>query len=117
MEFVIVCLFDFVFLLLFVCQNVMNSLNTIQISKKQMKVLVGVDRREGEEARYRIENSHGAKNGLAGFYHASESFLKLYLYEAAICSHLLPNHISNVFENNDNVVHLPPWDPLGALAN
>jgi bleomycin hydrolase len=77
-------------------------------------VLVGFDRQPGEEARYRIENSHGLK-GKHGFYHASESWLRSYLYEAAIARRFLPREILEVYDGAE-VIHLDPWDPLGALA-
>ncbi len=76
--------------------------------------LVGFDKSENGETRYRVENSHGLK-GIDGFYHASNSYLRLYLFEAAILEELIPERIRKVFDSKE-IVELPPWDPMGALA-
>ena len=75
--------------------------------------IVGIDKDGKEETRYRIENSHGNK-GIGGFYHASESYLRLFMYQAAIMSSLLPREISDLFAQT--AIELKPWDPMGALA-
>tara|TARA_Y100000588_G_scaffold262433_2_gene277080 strand:- start:556 stop:1962 length:1407 start_codon:yes stop_codon:yes gene_type:complete len=77
-------------------------------------LFTGVDVVEGAARRWRVENSWGDKNGRKGFYVMNDSWFDEYMFEIAVRRADLPTDLQNALELEPIV--LPPWDPMGALA-
>lgn len=70
----------------------------------------------GNPVRWRVENSWGKDSGQNGYYVMDHQYFKDYVYQVVVDkSQLLSGH-RQVLDDQKNVVVLPPWDPMGALA-
>lgn len=79
-------------------------------------VLTGVDLDEdGRPVKWRVENSWGEKVGEKGFMVMSERWFEEFTYEIAVEKKYIPKELLPVLDTEP--VPLPPWDPMGALAN
>lgn len=64
--------------------------------------------------RWRVENSWGEENGVKGFYTMNDSWFDEHMFEVAVHKDLLPAEVVAAREGEPIV--LPPWDPMGSLA-
>lgn len=72
---------------------------------------------------WRVENSWGEgtstrKNGINGFYTMNDNWFDEFVFCVAIKKNKLSDDLINIVDNTDNedIVVLPPWDPMGTLA-
>lgn len=78
-------------------------------------VLVGVDLDDdGKPRRWKVENSWGDERGHKGYLTMSDGWFDEFNYEVLVDKRFLPDELLAVLESEP--VHLPPWDPMGALA-
>lgn len=77
-------------------------------------VLTGVNLVDGKPTRWKIENSWGEKGGEKGYYVCSDSWFDQYVYQAAVEREYLGN-LAALCEQEPTV--MPPWDPMGTLAD
>lgn len=78
-------------------------------------VFTGVDLdAKGHPRKWRVENSWGEQVGEKGFFAMSDDWFDEYVYEVAVDRKFVPARILKALEQKP--VHLPPWDPMGALA-
>lgn len=78
-------------------------------------LFTGVDVVDGSPRRWRVENSWGSKgSGRKGFYTMNDSWFDEYMFEIAARKSALPAALQAAFE--DEPIVLPPWDPMGSLA-
>jgi len=79
-------------------------------------VFTGYDRKEGDERprKYRVENSWGAKRGAKGYFVMTDEWFDEYVFQVAIHKKYLPPELVEAVSKSP--VYLPPWDPMGALA-
>lgn len=68
-----------------------------------------------EVSRYRVENSWGAKGEGAGYLSMDAAWFDQYVYQVVVHRSKLSAEDSDALEGGTPIV-LPPWDPLGALA-
>jgi bleomycin hydrolase len=64
--------------------------------------------------RWRVENSWGDENGRKGFYVMNDSWFDEYMFEIATHKKYVPTELVEAWQQEP--IHLPPWDPMGALA-
>ena len=76
-------------------------------------VLTGVNLVDGKPNRWKIENSWGEKSGTNGYYVCSDSWFDKYIYQAAVEKEFL-GELAALAEQPP--IELPPWDPMGTLA-
>lgn len=77
-------------------------------------LIVAKDEPPGGITRWKVENSHGSKKGINGYCYMSSEWMNEYVMEVAIHKKFLdPESVSML---NETPIVLPPWDPLGALA-
>jgi len=77
-------------------------------------VITGVNLKDGQPTRWKIENSWGDENGEKGYYMCSDSWFDLYVYQAAIEKEYLGDLASLTAQEP---IELEPWDPMGTLAD
>lgn len=78
-------------------------------------VFTGVDLdTKGNPRKWRVENSWGEQVGDKGFFAMSDDWFDEYVYEVAVDRKVVPARSLKAL--NQKPVHLPPWDPMGALA-
>lgn len=77
-------------------------------------LFTGVDLKKGMPVKWRVENSHGDKTGKDGYLIISDSWFDEYLYEVVVHKKHLSESLLNIYKKRP--VELPPWDPMGALA-
>jgi bleomycin hydrolase len=65
--------------------------------------------------KWRVENSWGTKGGEKGYNIMSDKWFDEYNYEVVVHKNHLPDELVDLF-NNEDAIHLDPWDPMGALA-
>lgn len=68
---------------------------------------------EGSE-RWRVENSWGSDSGNSGYLMMTDQWFSEFVYEVVVDKRHVPQEIIDILQQ-DPVV-LPPWDPMGALA-
>lgn len=79
-------------------------------------VFTGVDIDEaGNPTRWRVENSWGDAYGDKGFLSMTDAWFEDYMYEVLVRRDLVPPEALAALERPPIV--LPPWDPMGSLAN
>ena len=78
-------------------------------------VITGVDLIEGKPTKWKIENSWGGDNGLKGYYVMSDSWFRKFVYQAVIFNKYLSPEEKAALKGEP--IHLPPWDPMGTLAD
>jgi len=78
-------------------------------------LFTGVDLgNEGLPRKWRVENSWGDKRGDEGFDIMTDSWFDEYTYEVVVHKDYLTKDELAIYQKEP--VHLPPWDPMGALA-
>lgn len=78
-------------------------------------VFTGVDIDEnGKITKWRVENSWDDKTGDKGFYIMTDAWFNEYMYEVVVDKKFVPAEVLAQLEAEP--IHLPPWDPMGALA-
>lgn len=77
-------------------------------------LLTGVDVRDGQTRRWRVENSWGEENGDKGFYTMADNWFDEYVFEVVVNKDRLTAELRAALEAAPLV--LPAWDPMGALA-
>ncbi|KAG7837829.1 hypothetical protein KL942_004241 [Ogataea angusta] len=68
----------------------------------------------GKPVRYRVENSWSNKKGSEGYYVMTHDYFKEYVYQVVVEKSEVPELVKLL--DTDPIV-LPPYDPMGALAN
>ena len=81
-------------------------------------VLTGYDAADDAStiSKWRVENSWGEKGDQKGYLTMTDSWFEEYMYQIAVPMEGLPEKVLGVLQQEDKVVVLPPWDPMGALA-
>lgn len=72
---------------------------------------------EGEApvpVRWRVENSWGSDSGSSGYLMMTDDWFTEFVYEVVVDKALVPQEVIDVLKLEATV--LPPWDPMGALA-
>ncbi|OLY82043.1 Bleomycin hydrolase [Smittium mucronatum] len=77
-------------------------------------VFTGVQMENNSTEKWRVENSWGEDSGNKGFITMSDDWFSEYVYQIVLDYSDIPQDILDVL-NQDSIV-LPPWDPMGALA-
>ena len=78
-------------------------------------VLTGVDLdEEGRPIKWRVENSWGTEHGDEGYIVMHDAWFDEFLYEITVDKKYLSPELVQVLDTEPIV--LPPWDPMGALA-
>ena len=85
-----------------------------QSSMTHAMLFTGVDVVGGKARRWRVENSWGTESGKDGSYSMNDSWFKEYMFEIAARKRYLPESLKAALDKEPIV--LPPWDPMGALA-
>jgi bleomycin hydrolase len=84
-------------------------------SMNHAMVFTGVDLDdEGNPRKWRVENSWGDTGGDKGFYVMLDNWFDEYMYEVAVDRKYIPESLHAALD--EEPIHLPPWDPMGALA-
>jgi bleomycin hydrolase len=78
-------------------------------------LFIGVDVANDRPRRWRVENSWGDDVGKKGFFVMNDSWFDEFLFEIAVHSKYLPEKLQKALELKPIV--LPPWDPMGSLAD
>lgn len=91
-----------------------DSLNYGLSSMNHAMVLTGVHIENEKPVRWRIENSWGDEHGNKGYYVCSDSWFEQYVYQVAIEREYLGENVSLL---KQSPIILPPWDPMGTLAD
>jgi bleomycin hydrolase len=77
-------------------------------------LLTGVDVRDGEARRWRVENSWGEDAGQQGFFTMADNWFDEYVFEVVVNKARLSPELQKALDTPPVV--LPAWDPMGALA-
>lgn len=79
--------------------------------------LIGVsfDGSDALPMKWCVENSWGTERGNQGYLMMSNDWFKEYVFEVVIDKSHVPQEILDVYDSEPIV--LPPWDPMGMLAN
>ena len=79
---------------------------------------VHVDETTNKPIRYRVENSWGKDSGKDGFYVMTQKYFEEYSFQIVVDIDDLPTELSEKFNfKEEELIILPIWDPMGALAN
>jgi bleomycin hydrolase len=78
-------------------------------------VFTGVHIQNGKPVRWKVENSWGEERGEKGFFMMSDSWFDEYTYQVVLNTKYLSARLKRQLEIKP--VLLPPWDPMGSLAN
>lgn len=80
-------------------------------------LLTGVDLADDETPlRWRVENSWGPGRGEEGFFVMADSWFDEYVFEVAVRRSDLDETERGIVDADAEVITLPAWDPMGALA-
>ncbi|TPD99422.1 aminopeptidase C [Metamycoplasma equirhinis] len=71
--------------------------------------------KNGNPINWQVENSWGEKIGKNGVFSMSDEWFDEFTYQIMIDKKYLPKELVDIYEN-DQVIELEPWDPMGALA-
>lgn len=77
-------------------------------------LLTGVNLVNGQADRWKVENSWGTGNGKNGFFVMSDGWFDEYMYQIVVQTAYLSAQERDAWTKPPT--HLPPWDPMGALA-
>eukprot|EP00730_Choanoeca_flexa_P013979 TRINITY_DN5935_c0_g1_i3.p1 TRINITY_DN5935_c0_g1~~TRINITY_DN5935_c0_g1_i3.p1 ORF type:complete len:460 (+),score=126.03 TRINITY_DN5935_c0_g1_i3:38-1381(+) len=98
-------------------QNKEDRLRYGQSLMTHAMVFTGYHVQSGNDdiVKWRVENSWGTDSGDAGYYRMSNDWFTEYVYQI-VCPRdkLQPEHRAIV--DKDELIELPPWDPMGSLA-
>lgn len=95
----------------------MNKATRLEYGQTQMThamLFTGVDVVDDAPRRWRVENSYGDKVGDKGFFLMNDSWFDEYMFEIAAPRAYLSDSLIAALDTDP--VTLPPWDPMGALA-
>uniref|UniRef100_A0A060TIF4 Cysteine proteinase 1, mitochondrial n=1 Tax=Blastobotrys adeninivorans TaxID=409370 RepID=A0A060TIF4_BLAAD len=70
---------------------------------------------EGKPVRWRVQNSWGEDVGFKGFFIMTQEYFREYVYQI-VCDESELGDLKTYLNDKEPVV-LPPWDPMGALAD
>ncbi|KAH3680989.1 hypothetical protein WICPIJ_007997 [Wickerhamomyces pijperi] len=80
-------------------------------------VITGVNIDEsGNVDRFRVENSWGKDSGTDGYYVMTKEYFEQYCYQIVVDLDEISDELKQIWAKNENVIELPLWDPMGALA-
>ena len=85
-----------------------------QTAMTHAMLFTGVDVVDGNPRRWRVENSWDDKVGEKGFFLMNDSWFAEYMFEIAAPMSYLPEELQQALDLEPVV--LPPWDPMGSLA-
>ena len=85
-----------------------------QTAMTHAMLFTGVDVVDGKPRRWRVENSWDDKVGDKGFFLMNDSWFAEYMFEIAAPKSYLPEELQRALDTEPIV--LPPWDPMGSLA-
>jgi aminopeptidase len=92
-----------------------QRVNTGESAMNHAMLFTGVDIDEaGEGRRFRVENSWGEDHGDKGFFTMDAAWFDANVFEVAVHVDDLPADLRAVI--TEEPLHLPAWDPMGALA-
>lgn len=74
-----------------------------------------VDETTGQVNRWQVENSHGKKEPTEGYCLMTDDWYSEYVYEVAVLRNYLTVEMIEATKSTE-LIELPPWDPMGALA-
>lgn len=77
-------------------------------------VFTGVNTRNDQPQRWKVQNSWGEKVGNEGFFIMSDNWFEEYNYEVVIRKEYLSDQTKQEYEQKP--IELKPWDPMGSLA-
>ncbi|KAB8349445.1 hypothetical protein FH972_023472 [Carpinus fangiana] len=77
-------------------------------------VLTGVHVEDGQDVRWRVENSWSETAGDKGYFVMSAAWMDEFVYQAVVDPSCVASELKNILKSEPTV--LPPWDPMGALA-
>lgn len=79
-------------------------------------VFTGYDLLPGAEfpRAYRVENSWGTSTGDNGYWVMTDGWFDKHMYQVAVHQDLVSQQVLDVLKQDPHV--LPPWDPMGSLA-
>ena len=93
-----------------------GRLNYQQTQMTHAMLFTGVDVVDGKPRRWRVENSWGDKrSGRKGYYTMNDNWFDEFMFEIAAPKSMLPDELIAALDKEPIV--LPPWDPMGSLAN
>nr|WP_282801804.1 C1 family peptidase [Secundilactobacillus kimchicus] len=78
-------------------------------------VITGVDLKEGQPTKWKVENSWGEKVGHKGYFVMSDRWMDEYCYQVVVNKKFLNPELQTAQAAEPKV--LSPWDPMGALAS
>jgi len=78
-------------------------------------LFTGVNLIDGVPNRWRVENSWGRYMGDQGYFVMTDKWFEEYMLEVVINKKYLSDEVLKNYQKKPQI--LPPWDPLGALAN
>lgn len=76
-------------------------------------LITGVELEDGKPIKWKIKNSWGIDNENKGYWIATNSWIKMYLYQISINNSYLTKEEKNLLENKP--IELNIWDPLAEL--
>ena len=92
-----------------------QRVNTGESAMNHAMLFTGVDiDEEGNARRFRVENSWGEEPGEKGFFTMDAAWFDANVFEVAVHVDDLPADLRAVV--TEEPLHLPAWDPMGALA-
>jgi len=77
-------------------------------------LFTGVDLKDKKPTKWRVENSWGADHGEKGFDIMTDPWFDQFMYEVVVHKKHLTKKIIDMY--NMEPIGLPPWDPMGSLA-
>ena len=86
-----------------------------QTAMTHAMLFTGVDVVDGKPRRWRVENSWDDKVGDKGFFLMNDSWFAEYMFEIAAPKSYLPADLQQALDLEPII--LPPWDPMGSLAD
>ena len=96
----------------------MTKADRLEYGDSQMThamLFTGVDLdNRGNPRKWRVENSWGDKRSDKGFDIMTTSWFNEFNYEVVVNKKFISEKERSIYEKDP--VHLPPWDPMGALA-
>ncbi len=101
----------------YVSEFEMDKATRLEYGQTQMThamLFTGVDVVEGSPRRWRVENSYGDTVGDKGFFLMNDSWYDEYMFEIAAPRKYLSSDLLAALDTEP--IALPPWDPMGALA-
>jgi bleomycin hydrolase len=69
----------------------------------------------GKPLRWRVENSWGEEVGKKGYFTMTHDYFKEFVYQVVAEKEEIGDLVK--FLDDKEPIVLPPWDPMGALAN